>query len=99
MIEELINILKAKFPDFRGIYFYGSRARGDNDEDSDYDLLFVFDRNIDWRFKSLVRGIVLEYMVKNDLLIDSIICSQNEINNPSTPLEVNIKNEGIYYGI
>ncbi len=99
MVKELLNILKEKFPDFKGLYFFGSRARGDNNAESDYDFLLVFDRHIDWKFESTVRGVVCEFMINNDLLIDSIISSKKEIDNPSTPLEVNVKKEGIYYGL
>ena len=99
MIKELLKILKEKFPDFKGLYFFGSRARGDNNADSDYDFLFVFDRHIDWKFKSRVRDIICEYMIKNEVLIDSIISSKNEIDDPSTPLELNVMKEGIFYGV
>ena len=41
IIDELKAELKSKYPDFRGIYLFGSRARGDFQNDSDYDLAFI----------------------------------------------------------
>ena len=41
IIEELKAELKSKYPDFKGIYLFGSHARGDFNEDSDYDLIII----------------------------------------------------------
>lgn len=99
IIDKIKQTLSERYEDFKGIYFYGSRVRGDNNQDSDYDIVIVFDREIDWKFKNEVRSIVYLFMVENDLLIDCKVISQKGISDPSTPFEVNVKKEGIYYGV
>lgn len=101
--KEFINILrkvlKGKYPDFKGIYFYGSRARGDSNEDSDYDVIYVFDREIDWRFEYEVKNIIYDYELKYEFFLDNRIYSFKDIQYPSTPFRNNVKSEGIFYGV
>ena len=99
LIEEISKFLKSGYEDFRGIYFYGSRARGDYNEDSDYDLVFVFDREIDWRFKEEIKHIIYRHEDIYDLFIDSKIISSEEIDLERMPLIINIKRDGIFYGV
>ncbi|MBM2815529.1 MAG: transf 2 protein [Ignavibacteria bacterium] len=101
LIEKIINALKDElkrdYPDFKGIYFFGSRARGDYNDDSDYDLVLVFDRVIDWRFKDNLRRRVIDYEIDYSILIDSHIYNYQDIIEPITPFREKVKNEGIYY--
>ena len=99
LINELREILKNKYPDFKGIYFYGSRARGDFSEDSDYDLIFNFDREIHWNFEYEVKDIIYDYELKYELFLDSRKYSSKDIQEPATPFRINVKSEGIFYGI
>jgi len=69
IISELKAELKEKYPDFRGIYLFGSRARGGNHKDSDYDIAIVFDREIDWRFDDSLAPAIIEYEMKYEVLI------------------------------
>jgi len=98
VIKELSEILRDKYSDFKGIYFFGSRAKGDYDAYSDYDLVIVFDRKIDRKFKDEIRKIVYEFDLRYDIIIDSHIHSHEEILKPVTPFRENVKNEGIFYG-
>jgi predicted nucleotidyltransferase len=98
LINELSKILKEKYPDFKGIYFYGSRARGDFTKDSDYDVMYVFDREIDWRFEYEVKDIIYDYELKYEFFLDNKIYSYKDMQNPSTPFRLNVKSEGIFYG-
>lgn len=98
LINELSKILKKKYPDFKGIYFYGSRAKGSFSEDSDYDVVYVFDREIDWRFEYEVKDIIYDYELKYEFFLDNRIYNYKDIQNPSTPFRFNVKSEGIFYG-
>ena len=98
LISELKAELKSKYPDFRGIYLFGSRARGDYNEDSDYDLALIFDRVIDWKLKNKMSSLISNYMIKYNVVVDNPILSYSDISTPNTPLIENIKNDGIYYG-
>ena len=51
IIKELIEELKSKYTDFKGIYFFGSHARGEANDDSDIDLALVFEREVIWKLK------------------------------------------------
>ncbi len=106
MIDEKVNIiineirdeLKSLYPDFRGIYLFGSHARGDANDDSDIDIAIIFDREIDWRFKSQVRNLVSIKETKHDSLIDSIILNSYDIVNPKELLIYELNSKGILYG-
>ena len=97
IIQELIAELKSKYSDFKGIYFFGSRARGKYYEDSDIDIALVFDRVIDWKFKKEIRSIVHFYDIKYDVFIDDHIYNYRDILEPITPFRFNVLNEGVYY--
>jgi predicted nucleotidyltransferase len=63
VIKELSSVLKKKYSDFRGIYFFGSRARGIYKED--YDFVFVFDRKVSRKFKDEIRKIIYSCELNN----------------------------------
>ena len=98
IISELIEELKSQYSDFRYIYLFGSYARGEAAEDSDIDLAIVFDREIDWRFKSEVRTIVADLMVKYQYIIDALIFGIQDIIHPKEYLVFILKEEDIKYG-
>ena len=45
--------------------------RGDNSRNSDYDLLLVFDRKINYPFKREIRDIIYDFMLCYDIVIDT----------------------------
>ena len=106
MIDEKVNIiiseirdeLKSIYPDFRGIYLFGSHARGEANDDSDIDLAILFDREIDWRFKDKIRSLVSVKETKYESLIDSIIINTYDIINPKELLFYELNTKGILYG-
>lgn len=91
--------LKAKYSEFRGMYLFGSRARGDNVEDSNYDFAFLFDKQISQIFKDSIRKITSRKMLEKDVIIDTLVYSMEDIKNPKTPIRERIQIEGIFYGI
>ena len=97
LIEEIKTELKSKYPDFRGIYLFGSRARGDFHEDSDYDFVLIFEREINRKFKDEVRRKIIDYEIENLIIIDSHVYNMNDIVKPITPFRENVQKEGIYY--
>ena len=43
IIKELNNLIKAQFPDLKGLYLYGSQIKGTSHKDSDIDVIAIFD--------------------------------------------------------
>jgi len=99
IINEIKEELKQKYSDFRGLYLFGSRARGDFNENSDYDIALIFDREINWRFKNEISSIILKYELEYEILFDDLLFNYKDILTPITPLRKNIYNEGIFYEI
>ena len=104
IIEEIINKLnmqlKKSYTDFKGLYFYGSRAAGKGAEDSDYDIVFMFERKkIDRSLKDEIINLVYDYELENDIIIDVRVYTFQSIQNPNTPFRLNVKTEGVFYGV
>jgi uncharacterized protein len=79
----------------RKIILFGSRARGDNFEDSDYDCLLVVDR-LDRSVKDDIDEVGGTVLYEFCRLIGSIpISSQDYENNIYEPLLINVRKEGI----
>ncbi|MCX6151933.1 MAG: nucleotidyltransferase domain-containing protein [Ignavibacteriales bacterium] len=99
IINELKYLLSQKHNDFKGIYYYGSRRRKDNQEDSDYDLMFVFNREVDRKLKEEIVHLLYSYELENDIIIDCRVYSADDIENIYTPFTHNVKKEGLFYGV
>ncbi len=100
IINELRNHLKNEYPDFKGLYFYGSRARGEGTIDSDYDIVFLFERKkIDRSLKDEMISLVYDFELDYDIIINSRVYSFHSIQDPTTPYRFNVKTEGIFYGV
>jgi predicted nucleotidyltransferase len=97
IIKELSAELKSKYPDYEGLYLFGSRARGNSNEESDYDFALAFNHDINWQFKKEIISFVAMYDIKYQILIDVHVYKLNDILNPITPFRQNVFREGIYY--
>ena len=97
LIEELNSELKKLYPDYKGVYFHGSRLKGKAQDDSDYDLVFIFNREIDWRFEEEIWRIVYNYDLKYNIIIDARIYSTTKIKSPLTPFKESVLSKSKYY--
>ncbi|MBK9730346.1 MAG: nucleotidyltransferase domain-containing protein [Chitinophagaceae bacterium] len=78
------------------MYLFGSRARGDADKFSDWDVLILSSMQVDEKVKDLFRDKILEVEIAQDQIITSIIYSKLNWGNYSvTPLFQNIQKEGV----
>jgi len=95
IIKELNSLIKEKYSDFKGSYLYGSRAKGNFKEDSDIDIVTLFDE-VD-RAKDLdICGIIGELEYKYNILIDFQVFTPEKLKlNPFYFDEVTKK--GIFY--
>lgn len=97
LIKEVRENLKNSGIDLQGIYLFGSRSKGIQETDSDYDVAIVIKSKVTHETKDFVRSIVYDIMLKHDVVIDSHIYSEKDISDPQTPFREVIKNEGIFY--
>ena len=91
IISELNIRLTERYNDFHGIYFFGSRTK------DTYNMVFVFDRKINWRFRKEIIKIVYDIELKYDIFIDAKVYNNKEISEPITPFRQAVINEGIFY--
>lgn len=96
-IFELKKRLKQEFPDV-GIILYGSKARGDDEQFSDIDLLILLDREINSRLKEKTIDIAYDIELKYNVVFSIIIRNKefwNSIPAKTMPLHWNIDKEGV----
>jgi predicted nucleotidyltransferase len=77
---------------------YGSRARGDAAEDSDYDLLIVSDVPVTLENEDRFRRALYDIQLDTGTVITVILANRNEWKTPlykAMPLHQNITREGI----
>lgn len=97
LIEEVSNALKASGVALMGIYLFGSRSKDLQQRGSDYDMAIILKTTVSQTIKDSIRSIIYDIMLKYDVVIDSHIYSEKDINNPQTPFREVIRNEGIFY--
>jgi uncharacterized protein len=80
------------------IYLYGSRARGDNRKDSDWDILVISpNEKITFDYESDLRDPILDIELESGEIISLLVYSKNDwIRKQSvSPLFSNVSKEGI----
>jgi len=78
LINEFNQIISNKYSDFKGIYFFGSRFKGNHKEDSDIDLVFIFDQ-VDKQKKDTIYDALSDLMYKYDIFIDAHIMTPEKL--------------------
>ncbi len=79
------------------VWLFGSRARGDAREDSDWDFLVLTEKPVNQLLKNRLRELFFEVELDNNKVIGSIIHSKQEWedNHKVTPLYRNIKRDAM----
>lgn len=70
IIKELNKEISEKFDFFKGSYLYGSRAKGNFQNDSDIDIINIFARNLTRAEALDLAGIIGDIEYKYDVFID-----------------------------
>jgi predicted nucleotidyltransferase len=100
--QELLNELRTSPAHLLGgkgcVLLFGSRARGDNREDSDWDLLVLLDRDGDssWQDYNEIGYPLNELFWKNNQDVNTIIQTRSEWQRKSfTPFYKNVMKDAI----
>ena len=79
------------------VRLFGSRARGEGDEESDLDVFIVIPQ-IDWELEKKIYGLSFDISLEHAVLISPILYSKKDIENPSiiiSPLYKTVQREGM----
>ncbi len=72
------EIIKSQIPDSR-IVLFGSRAHGDFDSQSDYDIMIIMPHHIDIKQKMKLATHINKLLVDNGIASDIIVQSADEV--------------------
>jgi predicted nucleotidyltransferase len=95
VIKSLKAALKKSFLDFKGLYLYGSQAVGKNNEQSDVDIVVIFEA-IHREKRMLIWEIVSQLEYKYDINIDLHPMTNEEFERNSI-FYSQVVNKGIFY--
>jgi len=96
LAKEYSQILRRKIgPHLKQVFLYGSQARGDSWEGSDYDMLVIVDKRTP-NIRERVLDVAEEMMNKYEKLFSTLIYEEGEWQKAQRfPLAWHIKQEGI----
>ena len=98
LIKQVNDLIKSHFVDFKGLYFFGSRLKGNFSEASDYDLLLTFDHKLNWKEKNKIYDLIAEIELRENIVIDIKAYQEKELKKRWTPFRENVLKEGVFYG-
>jgi predicted nucleotidyltransferase len=79
ILLEITDRIAKQYKDFKGSYLFGSRAKGTSYNESDYDIIVLFDM-IDREKKSFVYRLIGEIEYKYDIFIDIKTLTPEQLN-------------------
>jgi len=80
VVERFKNLMRERGVPLHSVVLFGSRARGDDNEDSDYDVLVVVER-IDRATRKTVSRCAWEVGFEDCLLIIPVVVTKGEVEN------------------
>ena len=99
ILTDLKNHLNSKFGNsVKDVIPFGSKARVDSDENSDYDVVIVLNRNYSGKDENEILDLCYDIDLKYNILLDVHILSTTELNSDRgrQPIFLNAFKSGIY---
>lgn len=96
VIKELNSRIKAKYPDFRGSYLFGSYAKGTYNEDSDVDVVLIFDEKPNRDVEMGICGISGDIDYEYDVITIPLTYTMQDLEK-NYVFHNEVVNKGIYY--
>jgi predicted nucleotidyltransferase len=96
-IREATRTLKEKFP-VKEVVLFGSKARGDDDPDSDIDLLLVTTRSLEWRERQAIIHALFDLGMEHDVIFSILDTTESDFDKgifTAFPIYKEIKKEGV----
>jgi predicted nucleotidyltransferase len=100
ILDDLKKSLKKEFGEnIESIVLFGSRAKENATENSDYDIVIVLNNDYDWNYEKQISKIVYKFELDKNIFTDVHLISLNQLNNTikgKDPLFYNALKSGIY---
>ena len=96
-IQEASRVLKERFSADKVILF-GSKARGDDDEESDIDLLILTSGPVSWNERKAINDALFDIELEHGVVISTLITTVAEWNEgifPVLPIHHEISEHGV----
>ena len=71
-VEKAVSILKKDFP-VTEVFLFGSKARGDDDAESDIDLLVLTSQQITWQERNKMTDALFDVQLKYGVVISLLV--------------------------
>jgi len=76
-VKAAVGMLRKRFP-VEEVIIYGSKVRGDSDEDSDIDLLLISSRAIQWPERKAIIEALFDIEMAHEAIISILIVTAEE---------------------
>jgi predicted nucleotidyltransferase len=96
-VLEASAMLREAFP-VKEVVLFGSKARGDDDEESDIDLLVLTSQPVSWNERKAINNALYEIQMKYDIIISTLITTVTEWNEGTfsvLPIHGEISDQGV----
>ena len=97
VIEKVNTTIKTTYDNFNGLYLYGSCAAKKNNENSDIDIVAIFDKSLSREQRLYLWNLIGKIEVDFGVVLDLHPMSEAELK--QNPIYYNqVVNKGIFYG-
>jgi len=96
-VLEASAMLREAFP-VKEVVLFGSKARGDDDEESDIDLLVLTSQPVSWDERKAINNALYEIQLRHDVVISTLITTVKEWNEGTfsvLPIHEEILDQGV----